>query len=274
MKKIVISICSFLCCSISAQQHISEPYEYQNNCCNWACQCNGDCCLQSSNPAYNAPASTLLECSWGNVFGSLSWIYWHASEEGLDLATTASYSPMTNTVSVLAGQTSRTIYSDFDYHSGFKLGIGSIFGCDSWVWRADWTRFHHKTNTSRSAPAIAGSVGALSNTNWFFLLSGISQVFASESLRSSWDLNLDWIDLTLGRPFYQGMCFTVNPFAGLRVSVIKQTLDLTLVDLLNVPPAPSTLTSRNHTRSWAIGPRGGVDTHFLLGMGFRFQAAI
>lgn len=274
MKRIVISICSFLCLNVSAQQYAIEPCESRNSCCDWACHCNGDCCLESCNQAYNIPASALLDCSWGNIVGSLSWIYWHASEEGLDLATTMSYSPITNLVSVVTGQPTRTVYSDFDYHSGFKLGLGSVFGCDSWVWHVDWTRFHHRTNTSRTASDFTVGTGALSDTNWFYQVSIQNQVLAAESLRASWDLDLDWIDVTLARPFYEGMCLTLNPFAGLRVSLIKQTFDLTLVDLLNVTPPSSTLTSHNRSRSWAIGPRAGVDTHYLLGWGFRLQAEV
>lgn len=274
MKKFIIStICSLMCVGLHAQQY--ESSQYGNSCCDSTCLCNGDCCLTSGCPTYNIPAALKLDCSWGNIIGSVSWLYWHTAQEGFDLATTMSFAPGAGIASpISAGGRSKTVYSDFDYHSGFKLALGSVFGSDSWVWNLGWTRLHNQTKTTRTAPSLTGSVGSLLTTNWFFPLSSLNQSLASSEIHSSWNLHLDWIDLTLSRPFYQGMCITLNPFAGLRASIIKQSFNVTLDGLLNITPPTAELTSHNHSHSWAIGPRAGVETRFLLGMGFRLQGEI
>ncbi len=275
MKKIAqLAVCSLAFLSLNAEQNNKTN---QNTCaksCDFqTCLCRGDCSLQGSSAAYNAPAAVELKCSC-DIFVSGSWIYWYAQEDGLELSTTMQYSSAGNRVSLIENSSgSKVISQDFDYKSGFKVGIGSVVGKDSWVWRADWTRLHQTTKTSSSAPTLDGAVtGALVDTDWFYQTSSSSQPLAAQNLHSKWRLNLDWIDLTLSRPFYQAISITVNPFGGIRTSLINQTLTVNLQDLLNVTPPSSTMKSQNKSRSWAIGPRAGVEAHYLLGAGFRLQA--
>ncbi|MBS0650703.1 MAG: hypothetical protein JSR93_06035 [Verrucomicrobia bacterium] len=233
----------------------------------------GDQSLSStSSEAYNHPAAVKLRDSW-HIFATASYIYWFAGEEGLDLATSASYLSGTNTV-IPSSHQGKTIFQNFEYSSGFKVGLGGNLCSDEWVLRADYTRLHLSTERSHSAPSSSIGVGALYATDWFYQTSPQGQGIAGRHLSSKWYLGLDWLDATLQRPFYSGRKLTLTPFIGLRTSWIEQNLNINVKGALNVSPPSSKVHSHNHLESWGIGPRSGIDARFLLGAGFRIQGEL
>jgi hypothetical protein len=174
--------------------------------------------------------------------------------------------------------TGATIFQDFNYTSGFKAGFGSNLNVDDWVVDLEYTYLRQSTHTSKKAPAVDHTVfgntfkGEFLFTNWFDNYEYAEGV-AAPSFTSKWKVDLDWVDLTFKRPFYQGRRLIVIPSAGLRFSSIRQSLTLKAHKAFQFYPL--TLTeldvSHNNSNSWAIGPRGLVDMHWLIGKGFRFQ---
>ena len=224
---------------------------------------------KKKSSAYNAPASVKLKDPY-LLFGTASYLYWCASEDGLDLATTAAFIGSTNSV-VPSPHRGKVIFQDFDYSSGFKVGLGANLQCDDWVIRADYTRLHQTTSQSESASASTIGVGALYLTNWFFQVSAQNQGIAATHFSSTWHLGLDWLDVVLEKSAYSGRRLTLTPFMGLRTSWIEQSLQIRARGALNVSPSNGALHSRNNLHSWGIGPRAGIQAYFLLGMGFNLQ---
>ena len=98
--------------------------------------CRGDDFLQGAVAAYNAPAAVQIagKCCNDSFFATASWIYWYASEDGLDLATTMAFDSGGGTYSPIDTKSgSKTVFQEFDYKSGFKVGLGSRCGGDDWV---------------------------------------------------------------------------------------------------------------------------------------------
>lgn len=266
MKKPTLAILGTLICfSVHAQEQTTKPAStfFQQ----------GDETLKKAQPGYNSPAAIKIDRSW-NMFVTGSWIYWYAGEGGLDLATTMNFRANEANTVIPITSGSKTVSQNFEYKSGYKVGLGSTFGKDDWILRLDLTNLHQQTNTSASAPNLGTSTGALLVSNWFYQTSGQSQSPAFGHLNSKWDLKLDWLDLTLSRPFYQAPRATISPFASLRASWIKQSLTLRGENGLNVTPPQSATHSYNHSHSWGIGPRLGMEGHFLLGAGFRIQGDV
>ncbi len=275
MKNLLFLTTTLMCYSLYADKPTSKNNKTQSTCSlNQADFERGDTPLTDCPSAYNMPAQVHLEGRDYQGFITASYLYWNAQQEGMDLATTATYNSVSNTITK-SGITSKTLIQDFDYNSGFKVGLGCHFEhCDNWALRADYTRLHLTTNTSKSAPSESSKGNALYLTDWFFQASNINQNPAAEHLHSSWNLNLDWLDVSISRALYQGKRFTATPFAGLRSSWISQSLNLKLSDVLNFLPPFSTTNSHNRLCSWGIGPRMGLDAHFLIGAGFRLQGEI
>ncbi len=253
---------SLLCCSVYAD---TTPACTFDNCT----FDRGDQMLCSCPTAYNLPAQVHLKDRDYQGFITASYLYWNAQQEGMDLATDATWAGSAATKTGVDGDLHR---QGFSYNSGFKVGLGYNFEhCDNWTLRADYTRLHQSNTSSFSAPSSTTGTGALYLDNWFFQTSGSNQNLACTQLKSRWGLDLDWLDVTMSRAFYQGKQFTATPFGGIRVSWISQDLDIDVDHVFSTTLNEG--TSNNRSTSWAIGPRAGVDAHFLMGAGFRLQGS-
>jgi hypothetical protein len=275
-------------CSLSAQQNEAEFAKLVQagntcppkapQCCNPPPSCNsdpqvcnvgpcferGDDTLPCCSPTYIFPASVHLKKCWSpDIFGTVSYIYWHLHEEGLELATV---SPFVGG-SVEGPQNGGTIFQDFEYKSGFKVGLGTALP-DDWVLSLDYTYLHSTTKTSASATLPL----TLFFTSWFYqggTTGSMSQALAASSLSSKWHLGLDWLDATLSRPFYQGRKLVSNLFSGVRASWIRQSLRITADGIVNATPPSEPIVSNNQSHSWGIGPRAGVENQWFLGGGVK-----
>jgi len=234
----------------------------------------GDRPLGNKAAHYNPTAQVHLDQDHA-VFATVSYLYWNAEQDGMDLATTGSNVISNgNPTVVKTGVKGKTITQDFPYNSGYKVGLGYNFeNTDEWTLRADLTGLYQTNHTSHSAPTSTTGVGVLALTNWFYQASAVNQNPACTHLSSRWHLGLNWFDLSVSRAFYQGSKFTVSPFGGIRNSWISQSVKINIDDTVNFPDAPDS-HSHNKLSSWGIGPRVGIDGRFLLGAGWRLQGNV
>jgi hypothetical protein len=241
--------------------------------------------LTCHQAAYNAPAaidvrSKYDQCRSSDLTGFIdaSFTYWYAGEDGLKIASNG----VANSNIFYYALNTRTLTQSFDYHPGFKVSAGLV-SQHEWTVKAEYTWFRGKTttnsNTLSATEETAGTATALTGTSvwvvddWFLQGTGNGQALSGSQVSSSWKLALDLIDATLSRPFYQGQSLTVEPFGGLRAALIRQSMTVELNELAglftSMPTQP--IGSRNHSNSWAIGPRIGYGANCLLPMGFRFE---
>ncbi len=226
--------------------------------------------------AYNAPSVTTLRGKDGkripDLFVDLSFIYYHASEEGLDLAESASF--IESSTTVIAPSKSKVLKQPFSYEPGFKAGIGANI-CDWTLFgQYTWIRQFNKVDKRPPTPSPNNGTPVWFMDDWFIL--GIpveGQSMPATKLESKWHLDMDIADLTLGRPYYLARNISISPFFGLRSAWIRQKMNIKI----NVPPLNtvtnqrSKIFSRNSSNSWSIGPRAGLGASLLLPKGFRFQ---
>ena len=242
-------------------------------------------------PAFNAPAvidvrskSYFPENLTAFIDGAFT--YWYAGEEGLKVASTGvlssgtSYFPIHDT----------SLYQSFDYKPGFKVEAG-IVGSHSWTIYAQYSWFRGKNVTSGGVLSSTVDTAGVSTTtaasgtevwlvdDWFLQGTSYGQALAGSNVASAWRLSLDILDALIGRPFYQGTHLVVSPFAGLRAAWIRQSMTVELTEASGLfgttftsgtePHQP--IGSRNHSNSWAIGPKFGMGASALLPAGFRFE---
>ena len=200
--------------------------------------------------AYNAPAAICLKNAWDfNV--AASFIYWHASQDDMDIA-------YVQPVFGVPGTAGAVAYQDFNFEPGFKVAAGWDTDYDGWTFKAEYTWLHETVSTGAiSAPVVAGWSG----NDWF------SNPGVAPAMASSWNLKLDMVDAVMARPFYEGRKLTVTPFGGLRGLWLRQKMNVTPLDAAGAVVA----SSNNRSTSWAVGPATGVGGHWLLGAGFRFE---
>jgi hypothetical protein len=214
--------------------------------------------------AYNAPARIDVNKSW-DIFFTCSFIYWHADQEGMDIAfptnaTTGPYSVNTH-----------VLQQPFEYKPGFKVGMGVDFDYDNWIGNLEYSWFRSTTATGWKAapPDSRGTTYLWALSDWYYY--GATNAYATD-LYSKWNLKMDLLDATLSRPFYQGTKLTILPFGGLRAAWMRQMLHIKANEYLIAAPNP--IVSKTLSNSWALGPRVGCQCHWLLGWGFRFEGDV
>jgi len=209
-------------------------------------------CNDKFPAAYNAAARIDVQCSW-DFFVTGSFIYWHVDQDAMD------YAYLVNGDSIPVQST--VLVQDFDYKPGFKVGLGVDFDHDNWVGYVEYTWLHQKTNSGyESAPATFNYV-----TPWLNI-DTLGEAEVVSSIGTSWRTNLDIVDAVLSRPFYQGRKLTVLPFGGLRGAWIRQDFTVNAIG-----DAGTVFASKNRSHSWAVGARAGLQAHWMLGWGFRFE---
>jgi hypothetical protein len=208
--------------------------------------------------AYNAPARTDIQCGW-DVSVDASFIYWQTIQENMDPAEYVS--SLSNTL----GTSSQAFpLLDFKYKPGFKVGLGMSFDYDHWDVGLEYTRLHGTHDRSAALSLEAAQAGATYLVSWITNAGSLSST--ATQFKASWRVNLDFLDMDLGRWFYVGTQLTFRPSAGARVAWINQHRKEFFTSILN--PALA-LTDHENTNSWGIGPRLSLDMNWMVGQGFR-----
>ncbi len=219
-----------------------------------------------------AAISVTHRAAWRpDLFFDLSFLYWHASEQGLDLATSASLVLNNQQTAYVASLTSngRSLIQQFDYKPGFQIGFGADFFGWSLLGRYTWIRQTTSVNSNAPNPVPSGGTPIWSMNDWFLQLSPILQALSATYVSSRWHLALDIADLEFGRPYYQGDHLLVSPFLGLRAAWIRQSLRITVVPPSEISSLANALpVSHNQLHSWGIGPRVGLTASCLLPKGW------
>lgn len=210
---------------------------------------------------YNAPARYDLKGKH-DFFTTLSFLYWQAREEGLVIAM---FNHSGGQFFPNIGGT--FIDMHFKYKPGFKVGLGYHTNHDDWEIYAEYTRFHQTTSVTSAAP-VGGSLITLwlAGSNTGFALNGTS----------TWNLELDMLDLQLARAGFTGKALIFSPHMVVRAYWLDQKYDVTYFSV-----APSTVrrgvasveaNSNIKVDSWAIGPRFGLG-EYQVASRFRLQTA-
>ncbi len=227
------------------------------------------CC---TNAAYNEPASfDLAPCSW-EYWADVSFTYWIAEQQGMDLA----FSTVENAAgTVLTPASGKYLFQETSFKPGFKLGLGADIGHDNWNFFSEYTWFRSTTLVNTSAPGDSrvgtplapGGTSVWNMRNWADA--------RATTVSSSWRLKMDLLDVGLSRPFYQGTHLIVAPFGALRGLWIRQLLDISLSTNTNpVGSGRLPVSSGNRSHSWAVGPCAGLQGKWHLGYGVRIEGDV
>lgn len=240
------------------------------------CGPSSSCCGSPCNEApvcswgYNPPAYTRCGCDTGcgGLMDSLSFradfLWWRANEEGLSLGTEEfvetfenSAGPVRNTVI----NRSHSKRPNYKYDPGFRIGLANYCACDCWDIALNWTHFHTKANVN----------GASDLDNGVEFFSDWERVVDADATVASgrYTLNLDLVDLELGRKFYVSSCFVLRPQFGLRIARIDQNYRVESESSEGPETSLSDFVSDVKSRSdfLSVGPRVGVDIEVHLGCG-------
>ncbi|NGX49519.1 MAG: hypothetical protein K940chlam5_01117 [Candidatus Anoxychlamydiales bacterium] len=199
--------------------------------------------------AYNAPGRIDI-CGGIKSFIVAEFIYWEQLSDQLDLGTVNITSTTPQEFEILKFKT--------DYQPGFKIGIGTHFKRDDWDLFVQYTRLHKTENTIFDPSSKTGTF----NTPWFHTnINQFTLANITTDIKSTWKIDLDKIDLELGRAYYLGSSLILRPFASLSGHILNQRYDLSLT-------TTQLFSSSTKNDSWSIGPRFGLSTNWFFCRGF------
>ncbi len=174
----------------------------------------------------------------GHFIVTAEWIYWRTRQEGMEFATTKKV--------------------DFDFQSGFRVGLGVHLPHDRWDVYVNYTRFNPEDSDSDH-----GSLYPL----YLFQGAGIQGRVVSKA-HAKWEIEFQNLDVEIGRSFYVAETLVFRPFIGLKGAWIDQDAHIRYEG--GYIPAGQTFRTRFENDFKGAGPLIGVDSNWLLGYGFSF----
>lgn len=194
-----------------------------------------------------------------DVFVTGDLLLWNAHENGLALAI-KNDDPDDSTPASEA----KVVNPDFDWSWGFRAGLGYNLPHDGWDLYLNWTYFYNRAHTTREAHDDEELF-----TTWS---PPINDIGAVAKMKSHWKLQLNMLDLEMGREFFVSKFLTLRPFMGLRTAWIRQKNELHYKTGLNSSrfdlPPNSVEEIGMRSKYWGLGVRSGFNTLWGLGAGF------
>jgi hypothetical protein len=171
-------------------------------------QTNVDGTVGGVNPIYPK------KCYQAGLYVTGDYLYWKAEQDGLMFAETSK-----NRVPFTIDD-GKLFNPDFDWASGFRVGMGYHFNYDGWDLFLQWTDYDVETSRHVHAPKN-GQLLALWST-----AHGVNPSYYGLKASAHWHLDYDIVDLELGRNYYVSRALSIRPFLGARGAWINQRIRL------------------------------------------------
>ena len=191
---------------------------------------------------------------------SADYTYWTAREDNMEYAlqNTAQGTGATEG----AGE-GRVYRPGNKYASGFKVGLGTDFCHDGWDVFAQYTWFKSTNNNNSAGDSDDNTAGPFTDAYWFAdIINNTGPVATYLGASSQWRVNMNVVDLDMGRNFYVSPRLMLKPFYGLKGAWNKQHMNV------NFSTATSVVSTTNHIKNWGIGIRGGMNTSWHFSRSF------
>ena len=163
--------------------------------------------------------------------------------------------------------------------AGFRVGLGYNMAHDGWDIDAYWTHFnmHGKSEEDDNeceCVAIFQPVFQPKDFN----NGNTTAVFVLEAEARKWKLDINMVDLEMGREFFVSKWLTLRPFVGLRGAWVRQKFEVEYAGNGTFASNYTTLLAGANsvdfesmkTHMWGVGPRAGLNTQWGVGSGVSF----
>ncbi|MCP5505691.1 MAG: hypothetical protein H7A38_02275 [Chlamydiales bacterium] len=154
---------------------------------------------------------------------------------------------------------------DWNWNPGVRLGLGVISSLDGWDLYANWTYFHTSEHESKDvatfdSTSITNAGTEFFNSPWF--LQPNSERYNHISAR--WSLDINIIDLELGRNFWISDELSLRPMTGVRGFWTDLDFKVHGSRPLTTGVGPGSEKSDFDQDSWGVGLLTGLSTswHF------------
>ncbi len=157
---------------------------------------------------------------------------------------------------------------DFKWDWGFKIDLGYNTTCDGWDFGVVWTWYRGKANDHIEA-AIDDNHTLIPLWSAFSTIMG--SVLYATNIETHWKLQLNLIDIELGREYWTSKYLSFRPFVGLRIAFIDQNFEIqhrggSWSEFQTIPAFNDEVDLDNNFKG--VGVRAGFDTVWNFGCGW------
>lgn len=218
--------------------------------------CQPDCCPPLLVYNHNVtPPARCTECNIG-LFFTADFLWWKADEKNFGFTFKATDNPSTGHVE----------HFHYKWKPGFRFGIGGDLPYDGWDMNFTWTWFRSTSHRTITSPTSSNGEGVIAA--WLAF-----PQYKVVSANAKWRLLLNMADLEVGRDFFVSCGLSLRPFAGVEGGWIDRKFGVSYGapdPSLTSPDAPGSYNGKSNV--WGVGPRGGLNTSWHVGMGFNFTS--
>ncbi|MBA3957847.1 MAG: hypothetical protein H0X51_05580 [Parachlamydiaceae bacterium] len=247
LKTVAVTVSLMTTTAVISAAEVVYDYSPDNRCC------PTQCCNPVGDWYFKADALILKACEDGLAYGTA-------------VTTTG---PTSASPTATINSRVKNVHPKYDV--GFRLGFGYMLPCDCWGLAVNWIHFSTHTNSHFDRNfAFDNETGT---GNYFFPAYGASvynfvELNGIDATEARWKLNLDVIDVELGRPFCVSECITIRPHIGIRAAWIRQTYNIeNSVHVIATDAEVVVQDIHLRTNYQGVGLRGGLDTEWDLGCG-------
>lgn len=230
---------------------LTIPLAIFSDCQSIDTSCEAVPCIPAIAQVITTPTNPVVRCQ-ANFFFSTEYLLMTATEGGL------SYARDNFPLQSFSDQQNRECYEvNFDWNSGFRLGIGYNMGHDRWDTQVLWTWMRNQGNGHHS-----DTNNQLFATNAMPGVSAESGIMA-DRFETHMTIQLNLLDWQLGREFFLSKWLKVRPFTGLRTGWVNQ--DWKTKGTGNVIAMNNDLTAyivKMEQEFWGIGPMIGFNSEW------------
>ena len=200
------------------------------------------------------------------LFFTAEALYWKMEQKGMTYAIKGTNNSLQNVQIDLDNGKSKK--PELDWTWGSRLGAGYNLHRNGWDLFSTWFQLHasdhSKASIGQSDPQA--SPGQFLSPFWIAKLFPVNFPSLINTAKAHWKVDLDVLDLELGREFFIGKWLRLRPFIGARTAWINQ--DFNLRFFREASPTtiiyPATNNSSWHLDMdndfWGIGARAGLNT--------------
>lgn len=193
-------------------------------------------CEEQSSEGYCFPRGGFQAPS-GHFYLTAAWLYWRTRQEGMEYVTAKKV--------------------EFDFQSGFRVGLGVHLPYDLWDIYVSYTRF-----TPHASESVRGPFYPL----FLFQGTGISQGANVAQAQAHWKIEFQNVDIEIGRAFYIAKTLVFRPFFGMKGAWIDQDAKIRYEG--GFIPTGQTFQTHFKNDFKGAGPLLGIQSHWLIGAGF------
>jgi len=257
----LIAMSSFVSAARNNQQSCA-PSAPAN--CNPADDCCGTYCMGPENYGVNAPVRPRT-CN-GDFVIEIDGLYWNSHMDGMEYAVETQVKNTERTSLINANYKN----PNFNWEFGFKAGVAYNTTCDGWDLGILWTKYNGRASSHDQAQAGDNKtlLPLWSNFPDSDSLVQFQAPVRATDIETSWKLDLNLIDLDLGREFWVSRRVTLRPHVGLRIAQLKQSFDIEHKggSFSEAPVRNDFVDINNNFKG--VGVRAGLDSVWNLGCGF------